>query len=105
MPSFQEMNVSIEYTSRFNELSTDDKVAIIELINTLASHKTSRGSYTDIIIKAKKNVWNRFVTLPTVITDDTIVTGIMCKACDNELPPMTAKQHLDGQFNQTCPHK
>jgi len=35
----------------------------------------------------------------------TIVTGIVCSLCKNELPPMTAQEHLDGKFNQTCPHK
>jgi hypothetical protein len=34
----------------------------------------------------------------------TIVKGIVCNACKNELPPMTMKQHLDGDFNQECPH-
>jgi hypothetical protein len=35
----------------------------------------------------------------------TIVTGIVCNLCKNELPPMTAQEHLEGKFNQTCPHK
>jgi hypothetical protein len=35
----------------------------------------------------------------------TIVTGIVCRLCKNELPPMTAEDHLEGWFNQTCPHK
>ena len=35
----------------------------------------------------------------------TTVTGIVCSLCNNELPPMTAQEHLDGKFNQTCPHK
>lgn len=35
---------------------------------------------------------------------DTIVSGIVCRLCENELPPMTAKDHLDGKFNKTCPH-
>ena len=35
----------------------------------------------------------------------TIVTGIVCRRCGNELPPMTAEDHLEGRFNQTCPHK
>lgn len=35
----------------------------------------------------------------------TIVTGIVCSLCKNELPPMTAQAHLEGKFNQTCPHK
>jgi hypothetical protein len=34
----------------------------------------------------------------------TLVTGIVCKKCKTELPPMTMKQHLDGDFNQECPH-
>jgi len=34
----------------------------------------------------------------------TIVSGIICKKCNNELPPMTMKQHLDGDFNKNCPH-
>jgi hypothetical protein len=34
----------------------------------------------------------------------TIVKGIVCNICKNELPPMTMKQHLDGDFNQECPH-
>lgn len=39
-----------------------------------------------------------------IITDDTIVTGIQCTKCKNFLPAMTCKQHLDGDFNQICPH-
>jgi hypothetical protein len=35
----------------------------------------------------------------------TIVTKIVCRRCGNELPPMTAEAHLEGWFNQTCPHK
>ena len=35
----------------------------------------------------------------------TTVTGIVCNLCKNELPPMTAQEHLEGKFNQTCPHK
>lgn len=34
----------------------------------------------------------------------TIVTGIICNKCNNELPAMTMKQHLDGDFNKECPH-
>jgi hypothetical protein len=34
----------------------------------------------------------------------TMVTGIICKRCKNELPPMTMQDHLDGKFNQECPH-
>ena len=33
-----------------------------------------------------------------------IVSGIVCKKCENELPPMTMKQHLNGDFNKECPH-
>lgn len=35
----------------------------------------------------------------------TIVKGIVCKKCGNELPEMTIQQHLDGDFNKECPHK
>jgi len=38
------------------------------------------------------------------ITEDTIVAGIVCRACSHTLPPMTVKQHLSGDFNKTCPH-
>jgi hypothetical protein len=38
------------------------------------------------------------------ITEDTIVAGIVCRACSHALPPMTVKQHLNGEFNKTCPH-
>ena len=37
--------------------------------------------------------------------DTTIVTGIVCNACKNELPPMTMTEHLEGKFNKECPHK
>ena len=36
---------------------------------------------------------------------ETLVKGIICKKCGNELPVMTMQQHLDGNFNQECPHK
>jgi hypothetical protein len=38
------------------------------------------------------------------ITEDTIIAGIVCRACSHTLPPMTVKQHLNGDFNKTCPH-
>ena len=62
-PTYSKMNdkIMIEYNCRFNELSNNDKVAIINLINTLASHATTRCSYTDIIQDAMKKVWNRFI--------------------------------------------
>jgi hypothetical protein len=34
----------------------------------------------------------------------TIIDGIICNDCNNELPQMTMKDHLDGNFNQKCPH-
>jgi hypothetical protein len=34
----------------------------------------------------------------------TIITGIVCKSCKNELPAMTMQDHLDCKFNQECPH-
>lgn len=34
----------------------------------------------------------------------TIVKGIVCKKCGNELPEMTIQQHLDGGFVKECPH-
>ena len=37
-----------------------------------------------------------------IINDTTIVKGIICKKCDAELPPMTVKDHLDGNFSHTC---
>ena len=43
----------------------------------------------------------------TPLCDDynnTIVSGIVCKKCNNELPPMTMQEHLDGDFNKDCPH-
>jgi hypothetical protein len=36
--------------------------------------------------------------------DTTIVRGIKCKDCGNELPPMTMSDHLAGHFNKECPH-
>jgi len=41
---------------------------------------------------------------PTFDTNTTTVMGIVCKKCNNELPPMTMQQHLDGDFNKKCPH-
>jgi hypothetical protein len=35
----------------------------------------------------------------------TVVSGIGCKKCYCELPPMTMKDHLDGNFNKECPHE
>lgn len=34
----------------------------------------------------------------------TIVTGIVCNSCKNELPPMTMEDHLESRFNTECPH-
>ena len=34
----------------------------------------------------------------------TIVSGIICNECKNTLPDMTMQDHLDGKFNQECPH-
>jgi hypothetical protein len=42
--------------------------------------------------------------MSNIIHDDTIVSGIVCTRCNNELPPMTVKEHLDGKFNKECPH-
>lgn len=40
-----------------------------------------------------------------VVTDDTIVTGIVCKSCDNVLPPHTVGEHLDVTSKiLECPH-
>lgn len=37
--------------------------------------------------------------------DDTVVTGIVCKKCDNVLPPHTASEHLDVTNKiHECPH-
>jgi hypothetical protein len=38
------------------------------------------------------------------MNNQTIVKGIICKDCGNELPEMTIEQHLNGDFNQNCPH-
>jgi hypothetical protein len=40
----------------------------------------------------------------TILTKDTLLTGIICKACNKALPPMTVKQHLEGDFEKECPH-
>jgi hypothetical protein len=32
-----------------------------------------------------------------LIPDTTFVKGIMCKACKNELPEMTVREHLNGK--------
>ena len=41
----------------------------------------------------------------TIITPDTILTGIICNRCGNELPPHTAAQHLDADHPvHECPH-
>jgi hypothetical protein len=34
----------------------------------------------------------------------TIVSNITCTKCGNTLPPMTMQDHIDGNFNQECPH-
>ena len=34
----------------------------------------------------------------------TVVRGITCKECGNELPPMTMQEHLESRFNTSCPH-
>ena len=34
----------------------------------------------------------------------TIVRGILCNRCKNELPPHTMAEHLAGSFNKDCPH-
>ena len=40
-----------------------------------------------------------------VVTDDTIVTGIVCKSCENVLPPHTVGEHLDVTSKVLeCPH-
>lgn len=36
--------------------------------------------------------------------ETTIVSGIECKKCGRTLPDMTMKDHLEGNFNQECPH-
>ena len=42
--------------------------------------------------------------LGTMNPDTTIVSGIICNACGKKLPPMTMTDHLEGNFNKTCPH-
>ena len=39
----------------------------------------------------------------TYDAETTIVTGIICKKCNNALPPHTIAQHLRGEFNKCCP--
>jgi len=34
----------------------------------------------------------------------TMMTGVSCKECGNELPPMTMEEHLESRFNKDCPH-
>ena len=40
-----------------------------------------------------------------VVTPDTIIMGVVCKKCDNVLPPHTAREHLDVTSKiLECPH-
>lgn len=42
----------------------------------------------------------------TYITDETIVENIVCRSCNNTLPPHTVKEHLDvNNPIHKCPHK
>lgn len=41
---------------------------------------------------------------PDVFEPSTLVNGIVCRKCDKTLPEMTMADHLDGKFNQECPH-
>ena len=40
-----------------------------------------------------------------VVTPDTIIMGVVCKKCNNVLPPHTAREHLDVTSKiLECPH-
>ena len=60
--------------------------------------KTESWSYNTTPVK------NAPVCQECLDIETEVVSGIICKKCDYELPPMTMKQHLDGDFNKTCPH-
>ena len=39
-----------------------------------------------------------------LLTEDSVLSGIVCSKCNKTLPPMTVKQHLEGDFEKECPH-
>ena len=41
--------------------------------------------------------WSYDNVMKPWISETTLMTGIICKACKNELPRMTVKEHLDGK--------
>ena len=41
---------------------------------------------------------------PTYDIRTTVIDGIVCKQCNHKLQPMTMEDHLEGNFNQVCPH-
>jgi hypothetical protein len=60
------------------------------------------------LFQGKDRKWAAVMTKRPEKTYDpttTVVTGIVCKKCDNELPPMTMEDHIESRFNTVCPHK
>ena len=62
-----------------------------------------RGELTQFQIEKLESIpgwtWDR-----EYLYKDAIIEGIKCCACGNKLPKMPLKDHLDGNFNQQCPH-
>ena len=48
-----------------------------------------------------------FMGKDVLIYDDTVLTGVNCKKCGNDLPPHTAAEHLAkaASVPWDCPHK
>lgn len=84
----------------FDELCIEDKIAINDIIRKLTQYKVPGMNIYDIldVKKIEKKIENNYYK-------NTIVKGIVCKKCNNELPSMTMEQHLNSEFNQECPHK
>jgi hypothetical protein len=118
--SIEDYRASLSDTKKFNDWCkemmeidiTNDKYFLSAIINTIHTE--------DLIIRLKH--WLEIKTCDKchlMMTDcsceeeeeeeevnfeTTIVTGIVCKSCKNELPPMTMQNHLDSKFNLECPH-
>jgi len=93
-------------------IATPFKVAILNTINKKALMmdlqdwlKTEYSSlYRTTKYERKKAEVKARVEEKEYYYATTIVKGIICTRCCNELPPMTMKDHLESNFNEECPH-
>ena len=86
------------YLDNKNELDEYKKKYNLE--NKEKINEIARKSY----LNRKLRLNDEMNALAYNLDKTTIVSGIICKLCKNELPSHSMEQHLNGDFNKVCPH-